>query len=120
MKTTIAMMLLLTASSFACAAADKGSMSDDKSIGRGKVVYNKYCSKCHGANADGRGKDAYKYAPMPTNFHIAQAARPYMLDIVKKGGKGMSRSEDMPDWGDDLSNEQIEDVVNYVMSFRAN
>jgi mono/diheme cytochrome c family protein len=117
MKTGIA-MLLLTVSSFTYAAGDAGNMSDDKSMERGKVVYDKYCSKCHGKNADGRGKDAYKYAPPPTNFHVAQAAGPYMSDMVKKGGKAMNRSEDMPDWEDDLSKQQIEDVVNYVMSFR--
>ena len=119
MKITVAILLLM-ASSFVYAAGDTGSTSDDKSISQGKVVYDKYCSKCHGQDGDGRGKDAHKYAPVPTNFHIALAARPYMVDIVKKGGKNMGRSEDMPDWEDDLKNDQIEDVVNYVMSLRPN
>lgn len=117
MKTTAA-ILLLAFSGFTYTVNAAGAMSDDKSISRGKVVYEKYCSKCHGKNADGRGKDAYKYKPMPTNFHIAQAARPYMVEITKKGGKAMSRSEDMPDWDGDLSNNQIEDVVSFLMSVR--
>jgi mono/diheme cytochrome c family protein len=120
MKTTIA-ILLLALSGFAYAKADDSTMAgDSSSIARGKVVYGKYCSKCHGKNADGRGKKAYKYKPEPTNFHISQAARPYIVEIIKKGGKGVGRSDDMPDWDGDLSKKQINDVVNYVMSVRNN
>ena len=111
MKTIIA-ILLFTICSFAYAAGDE-------SASRGKVVYDKYCSKCHGKNADGRGKDARKYKPEPTNFHIAQAVRPYMVEITKKGGKAVGRSDDMPSWDGDITDQQIEDVVNYVMSVRS-
>lgn len=90
----------------------------DASIDRGQTVYGKYCTKCHGQDADGKGKDARKYKPMPTNFRIAQAAPAYEEEITKKGGKAMGRSEDMPDWGDDLSAEQIHDVVSYIVSLR--
>ncbi len=38
--------------------------------------------------------------------------------MTKKGGKAMGRSEDMPDWGGDLSEAQLEQVVDYVMSVR--
>lgn len=117
MKSTLA-ILLFAFSGFAYATSDAGSMSSNDSVARGKVVFGKYCSKCHGQNADGRGKDAYKYKPEPTNFHIARAARPYMLEMTKKGGNGMGRSDNMPDWDGDLTNEQIEDVVSYVMSVR--
>ena len=117
MKTTVAILMFII-SGFAFAEGNAATMSGDDSVTHGKVVFEKYCSKCHGKNADGRGKDAYKYKPAPTNFHIAQAARAYMLDITKKGGKALGRSEDMPDWDGDLTNEQINDVVSYVMSVR--
>ena len=118
MKITVA-ILLLAISGFAYAEGDASAMSSDASIERGKVVYGKYCSKCHGKNTDGRGKDARKYKPEPTNFRIAQAVRPYMEEITKKGGKAVGRSEDMPEWEGDLTNEQIQDVVSYVMSVRS-
>ena len=117
MKTTVA-ILLLAISGFAYAEGNAGSMPNDESIARGKVVYGKYCSKCHGQNADGRGKDARKYKPEPTNFRVAQAVRPYMVEITKKGGKAVGRSEDMPDWDGDLTDQQIQDVVSYIMSVR--
>jgi mono/diheme cytochrome c family protein len=117
MKTGMA-IVLFAMSGFVYAESGAGANSGDESLARGKEVYGKYCSKCHGQNADGRGKEAMKYKPMPTNFHIAQAARPYMEEITRKGGKSMGRSEDMPEWGDDLANEQIQDVVSYIMSVR--
>jgi len=43
-----------------------------------------------------------------------------MVNIVKKGGKPLGRSEDMPGWGSDLSDAQIQDVVDYLMSVRIN
>jgi cytochrome c oxidase cbb3-type subunit 3 len=116
MKTTVS-ILLLAFSGFAYAGT-AGAMANDDSIARGKHVFKKYCSKCHGENADGRGRKAYKYKPMPTDFHIAQAARPYMVEITKKGGKAVGRSDDMPEWGGDLTNAQIEDVVSFIMSVR--
>lgn len=117
MKTIIA-LCLFAISGIAFAAGNTEMMSDTKAIAQGKKTFGKYCSKCHGKNADGRGRDAYKYKPMPTNFHIAQAARSYMVEITKKGGKAMGRSDNMPDWNGDLSDKQIEDIVSYLMSIR--
>ena len=117
MRTYVA-MLLVAVSGYTYAGSDTDSMASDASIARGQTVYGKYCTKCHGKDADGHGKDSWKYKPMPTNFHIAQAARAYELEIIQKGGKALGRSEDMPDWGDDLSTEQMQDVVSYVMSVR--
>ncbi len=34
--------------------------------------------------------------------------------IVRKGGKEMGRSEFMPPWGEELTDEQISDVVHYI------
>ena len=111
MKTTVA-IFLLSIFGFTMTA------NADDSIARGKVVYGKYCSKCHGDNADGRGKKAFKYKPAPTNFHIAQAPMAYFVEIIKKGGKGVNRSDNMPDWDGDLSSAQIQDVASYIMSVR--
>jgi len=118
MKTSVAIFLIAFSG---LAVADEyatSKASDPASETRGQTVYGKFCSKCHGVDGSGNGKDAAKYKPAPTNFRIAGAARAYMVDMTKKGGKAMSRSEDMPEWGTDLTEEQIQDVVNYVMSVR--
>jgi mono/diheme cytochrome c family protein len=117
MKTTMS-ILVLAFSGFAFIQTAAGATSSGDPIASGKHVFEKYCSKCHGKNADGRGRKAYKYKPMPTNFRISRAARPYMVEITKKGGKGVGRSDNMPDWGGDLTDKQIENVVSFLMSVR--
>lgn len=117
MRTYVA-MLLVAVSGYTYAGGGVDGMASDESVARGQTVYGKYCTKCHGQDADGHGKDSWKYKPMPTNFHIALAAPAYEIEMVQKGGKALGRSEDMPDWGDDLSAEQIQDVVSYVVSLR--
>ena len=115
---TAAAIFLIAFSGLAVANEYSSKASDPASETRGQTVYGKFCSKCHGETGSGNGKDAMKYKPAPTNFKVAGAARAYMVDMTKKGGKAMSRSEDMPEWGTDLTEEQIQDVVNYVMSLR--
>ena len=36
--------------------------------------------------------------------------------IVRGGGKSMGRSEYMPPWGEELTDEQIDDVTTYLQS----
>jgi cytochrome c oxidase cbb3-type subunit 3 len=118
MKKSVA-ILLVAFSGLVHAESKPTTSADTASEGRGHTVFGKYCAKCHGVDADGNGKEAGKYRPPPTNFVVAGAVRPYMEDMTRKGGKAMGRSEDMPEWGGDLSEQQIQDVVNYLMSVRA-
>jgi mono/diheme cytochrome c family protein len=117
MKTSVA-IFLIAFSGLVVADEYSGNPADPASVTRGQTVYGKFCSKCHGVDGSGNGKDAAKYKPAPTNFRIAGAARAYMVEMTKKGGKAMGRSEDMPEWSADLTAEQIQDVVNYIMSVR--
>jgi mono/diheme cytochrome c family protein len=36
--------------------------------------------------------------------------------IIRGGGKAMARSEYMPPWGEELTDEQIGDVIAYLQS----
>ena len=36
--------------------------------------------------------------------------------VIRKGGQQAGRSEFMPPWNDELTNEQIKDTVNYLRS----
>jgi mono/diheme cytochrome c family protein len=40
----------------------------------------------------------------------------YMRLIVQRGGQAMARSEFMPPWGEELTDEQIADVVSYLQA----
>jgi cytochrome c1 len=86
------------------------------SILRGEIVYQGYCVLCHGVNADGRGRAARMYTPKPANLRESKVPDSYKAMIIRRGGQAVGRSEFMPPWGDELTDEQVTDVVNYLRS----
>ena len=83
---------------------------------RGSLVFFNYCVTCHGPNADGSGRAAKLYNPKPANLRESDKNTAYMRLIIRSGGKAVSRSEYMPPWGEELTDEQIGDVVAYLQS----
>lgn len=88
----------------------------DAAFFRGSLVFLNYCVTCHGPNADGNGRAARLYDPRPANLRASDKNEAYMLQMVRNGGKAMARSEFMPPWGEELTDEQIADVVAYLQS----
>lgn len=87
----------------------------------GKKIFFDYCSRCHGENADGRGKALPMYlkmgARLPSNFNVkffSIRPRQYLTNIVRDGGEKHSLSQYMPPFGDELDSEQINDVVYFI------
>ena len=88
----------------------------DAAVFRGSLVFLNYCVTCHGPNADGNGRAARLYDPRPANLRASDKNAEYMRLMVRRGGKDMGRSEFMPPWGEELTDEQIGDVVAYLQS----
>lgn len=88
----------------------------DATTFRGSLVFFNYCVTCHGPNADGNGRAARLYDPRPANLRASDKTEAYMKLIVRNGGKSMGRSEFMPPWGEELTDEQVSDVVAYLQS----
>ncbi|MDB5856798.1 MAG: hypothetical protein JWQ76_487 [Ramlibacter sp.] len=91
----------------------------DAATFRGSLVFFNYCVTCHGPNADGNGRAARLYDPRPANLRASGKNAEYMRLIVRNGGKSVARSEFMPPWGEELTDEQIVDVVSYLQSINA-
>lgn len=115
--------LLAAVSSIATAASPpKGSDgsplkdSIEASILRGNIVFGNYCVLCHGLNADGQGRAARIYNPKPANLRQSRLTDAAKERIIRQGGKQQGRSEFMPPWGNELTNEQISDVVRFLRS----
>ena len=87
---------------------------------RGSIVFRTYCALCHGYKADGNGRAARNYSPRPANLVMSTATDEYMALIIRKGGVGVGRSQFMPPWGDELTDEQIVDVIYFLSTTRAN
>lgn len=96
--------------------------STDAAIFRGGLVYGNYCVTCHGMNADGNGRAARLYKPRPANLRLSDKNDQYFSLIIRKGGSVAGRSEFMPAWDAELTEEQIRDLVVYLRSInvRAN
>lgn len=90
--------------------------SADAAIFRGGLVYGNYCVTCHGMNADGHGRAARLYTPRPANLRMTDKNDAYLSLIIRKGGASLARSQFMPAWDAELTEEQIADLVVYLRS----
>ncbi|MFZ1703702.1 MAG: cytochrome c [Saprospiraceae bacterium] len=92
----------------------------DDGLGRGKLLYNIYCSTCHGEKGDGAGyllrDDGGKYPVQPANFlsddFMAASNGRYYHGIVF--GKNL-----MSGYTDKLSYEERWQVIHYIRSMQA-
>ena len=125
-QATVALAGLVMAATLFAQSAQKvpqGSLlpkdSVDAATFRGGLVFANYCVTCHGINADGNGRAARLYNPKPANLRMSDKNDAYYALIVRKGGATLGRSEFMPSWEAELTNEQIADLVAYLRSINA-
>jgi len=87
-------------------------------LARGKEVYSRYCSVCHGLEGRGDGFNAYNLKPAPRDFtdstFIVRLDSGLVTEAVTKGGLAVGLSASMPPWGRTLSHADIRDVAKYV------
>ena len=82
--------------------------------GRGQVVFKTNCILCHGVNGDGNGRAARLLNPPHANLTRSDKNDMYKEMIITMGGAAMGRSPRMPVWGQQLSRQEITDVVAYL------
>lgn len=104
------LLTILTATAFA--EDDKAALA--ASIERGDATFHKYCVLCHGPTAEGNGRLARVLDPKPANLRKSMRNDLYKEMIIHEGGENMGRSKFMPSWKDELSDDQIHDVVHYL------
>ena len=84
----------------------------DSSIIRGKDMFIKNCSKCHGLNGNGYGVVAHGFSTWPRQlwawYKADSAADSYLYWIIENG------KSDMPPWGLILSENERWDLINYI------
>ncbi len=83
-------------------------------VRRGEAVFKTNCILCHGVNADGKGRASVLYDPPPANLTKSDKNDEYKTLIITLGGAAMGRSEFMPIWGEQLTEQEISDVVAYL------
>ena len=92
------------------------AMSED-SVMRGKGLYAKYCTTCHGLNGGGHGPAAHGITTFPRQLWVwnnaDSSADGYLFWFITNG-----RNE-MPPGGVILSENERWDVINYIKTIKA-
>ncbi len=107
---------------FSMSGSSLAQSSRSLSAERGKVLYEKYCATCHGADGAGEGTAAIYLNPKPRDFtrgifkfqSTPVGALPTDEDLHRTILKGMPGSA-MPSW-DRLTDQERTDLIEYIKS----
>lgn len=84
----------------------------------GRTLYAVYCTQCHGIDGDGKGLNVEHMTVLPRDHTNRQEmggrSDEELFRVIQRGGSAMNLSVLMPAWGGNLSDEQIEALVQYL------
>jgi mono/diheme cytochrome c family protein len=87
-------------------------------ITKGKILYSRYCSFCHGDSGSGDGLNAYSLPVKPRNFKdqdvMLQKPDARLEKVILLGGASQGLSQYMPAFGKTLSTHQAKHLVNFI------
>jgi mono/diheme cytochrome c family protein len=101
------------------AADEKNPFAGDpKAVETGKTLFKKHCERCHGPNGKGDGKDADPDNQQDMDLTVARrAARNPDGVVFYKAWNGRAKPK-MPAVKDDMTKEQLWQIVSYVQTLR--
>ena len=86
--------------------------------------YTAYCARCHGEAGHGDGPSASTLKTSPQNLEnchrLSAISDRTMFRAIKDGGSSVGLPNDMPEWSNDLSDDEIHDFVGYIRTFCKN
>jgi mono/diheme cytochrome c family protein len=84
----------------------------ERSIARGRELFQQNCVVCHGVDGRGDGPQAAELNPAPTDFrlHLPLHTDPQFYAFIHDGYRGTA----MPAFGDAFSEEDIWNLVNFL------
>jgi len=88
--------------------------SVEAAVVRGSIAFRTYCVLFHGANGEGNGRAAAQYVPRPANLTVSVLSDEQKKQIIRGGGASVGRSPFMPPWGQELTDEQIRDLLAFL------
>jgi cytochrome c oxidase cbb3-type subunit 3 len=84
----------------------------------GKVLYQNYCTQCHGVEGDGYGVNAEFMEVQPRDHtdgeDMMTRSDEDLFKVIKFGGKAIDKSILMPNWDGNLSDDEINSIVGYL------
>jgi len=108
----IALIVLFTGSALLATMmqAEAGPMAQNGDVARGKTLFVRYCTGCHGPEGGG---DGYKFVrgPDPANLSSPSTKKKSDAVLLKTIHEG---KPNMPPWNTRLSEKESRDVLAYV------
>jgi len=87
-------------------------------VADGQVVFKSRCAVCHGMEADGRSELARIMRPPPANLRASALSDEAQTVIVRQGGAAVGRSPNMPEWQQELTEEELVSVLAYIRTVK--
>ncbi len=119
--------LLLVLASGSAMAADKPvppakprtvSQLPEFQISRGAILYQRYCTFCHGETGQGDGLNAYLLPVKPADLGdpqlLAGKSTADLAKVILQGGKDTGLSPAMPSFAQTLSPKQAVFLVDHI------
>lgn len=79
--------------------------------------YQSLCENCHGERGDGKGVSAPTLRTKPKDFaKMPDKSEAHIFKVIKEGGPAVKQSPLMPSYADQLGDDQIRQMVRYVLS----
>lgn len=104
---------------FALSMLRRVSRHAEPSLRLGRGIFKGRCSLCHGNHGEGDGRmTALIHNPPPFNLTLSDAPDAYLSNIIHRGGQAMGRSYQMPPFGGDLSENEINSVILFIKTLR--
>ncbi|OGL39854.1 MAG: hypothetical protein A2043_09800 [Candidatus Schekmanbacteria bacterium GWA2_38_9] len=86
---------------------------------KGKAIFLKYCSPCHGEKGDGNGRYvATELSPKPRNFtekrYMEKLSNKYLFESISKGPAFFGKSNLCPPWENTFNEEEIKNIIYFI------
>jgi mono/diheme cytochrome c family protein len=113
-------VLLASLLASAPAAAQSRGARPTATLDRPDIIFQNYCSVCHGEKGDGQSLARHALDPQPVDFTAEETrkrlSRAHMIEVLSKGSRTKEgKTTAMVSWKAQLSRPQIEAVVDYVI-----
>ena len=87
---------------------------NEETLAEGALIYKKTCRSCHGRNGDGKGVEAADLSTTVTDFTNPEVFKQSDGSLFWKTSEGRN---DMKPLKEDISEEEIWMVINYIKTF---
>lgn len=100
-------------------------LHEDKNVKEGHKLFSYYCLSCHGGKGRGDGINAKNLDPLPRDLtdskeeYMGKLNNDHIFKVISGGGKAIDKSQNMPPYGNTLSEKEIWSIVAFVRTLHS-